>query len=365
MARDRPPTPWRRPTFEQRTRWQDPCALPTSLPPRLVIGGAGPSGSRRSLRVTPLGVSDIGGDDIDPLEAGPDPQLPQFDVDAKATNAEDEDEDDDDDVDEHDEHDGADSGVDAEGGGEARSSKRGRARPARRAVQEDRSDAASMSGLASMVSATRGSGSKRRRRDPLMPRGAPDPVDWTQLGDMKEGARAHLVRMSIAACRPTIESARLALSLPHRLYVDGYGAPRQACHGKLSSRVRSPGRWQLPACSAVRSRLTSWRLAQKAQPNTLGSVRPIEPPESRHFGAPGSGLLVSKARGFKRSTFWTSCRLDATCHFREPLATEKGDLGRRSGGLGVGGEGRRRPLPPGHDPRRLCGVGSSRLLASS
>lgn len=179
-------------------------------PPRSVQKALGVAGTRahdpRFFAVTPLRVSGMNGDDIDPLEAGPDPQVEDFNVRSKA--ADDAEEDDEDDEEEEEDSEEATEETVEEEGEESMPAKRGRGRPSRRSVPEDRSDAASMGGLASMVSAQRNVGSKRKRRDPLMPKGAPDPVEWSKVGNMQEGGRAHLVRRAFYGVRESLLNAR-------------------------------------------------------------------------------------------------------------------------------------------------------------
>lgn len=179
-------------------------------PPRSIHKALGVAGTRahdpRSFAVTPLRVSGMNGDDIDPLEAGPDPQVKDFNLRSEAADGAEEDDEDDEGEEEGSEE--AMDETDEEDDEESTPAKRGRGRPSRRSVPEDRSDAASMGGLASMVSAQRNVGSKRKRRDPLMPKGAPDPVEWSKVGNMQQGGRAHLVRRTFSGVRGSLLNAR-------------------------------------------------------------------------------------------------------------------------------------------------------------
>lgn len=74
--------------------------------------------------------------------------------------------------------------------------KKARGRP--RKVKEDESDAVSMDSLAATTAAKKAKPvkkKKRKRADPFFPKGAPPPRDWTELGTMEEGCRAHFVSL--------------------------------------------------------------------------------------------------------------------------------------------------------------------------
>lgn len=64
-------------------------------------------------------------------------------------------------------------------------------------LEEEDADAASMAALAAAAKDTVDKQMKkkkaRKRSDPLMPKGAPGPLDWREFSDLKEGVRGHLV----------------------------------------------------------------------------------------------------------------------------------------------------------------------------
>lgn len=68
-------------------------------------------------------------------------------------------------------------------------------------LEEEDADAASMAALAAAAKDTADKQIKRKkarkRSDPLMPKGAPGPIDWREFADLKEGVRGHLVSSTL------------------------------------------------------------------------------------------------------------------------------------------------------------------------
>lgn len=118
-------------------------------------------------------------DDVDPLEAGPDIDPLEAGPDLEESTAQED--------------------------GTAASTKAPRTRKAAKTgggqPAEDDADKEALAALASAKDvASKQAKKKRKKADPFMPKGSVAPIEWQDFTPLKEGCRAHLVRVGTLRC---------------------------------------------------------------------------------------------------------------------------------------------------------------------